>query len=360
MTKRVYNFYPGPCMLPFEALQSVHEACMNFEGKGMSLWETSHRTPGYEKLHSDAARLMMEVFEIPDTHEVLMLQGGGTLQFAMIPMNFLHAGTFAEYVCTGHWSEKAIADAKLVGDARVIADSRDRNYSYVPKGYPVSPDAAYLYVTTNNTIYGSELHEYPKTDVPIIADMSSDILTRRVDWSRVVLAFAGLTKNLGPGGMAVVIVSKDFMAKNNRKIPAYLRYDIHSEHNSMYNTPPMFCIYLMKEVLEWTKRNGGLAAMDENCENRAKKLYAAMDAEPGYYHCPVAKEDRSRTNVVFHLPTPELEKKFVAEAEKADMIGLGGHFLVGHCRASLYNAMPMEGVDRLVEFMADFRKNNPA
>ncbi len=361
MSKRVYNFFPGPCTLPESALEEVHSQCKDFENSGMSLWETSHRTPGYEAIQREAEELMMDVFQIPDTHRVLFLGGGGTLQFAMIPMNFLTPGTFAEHVLTGHWAQKAYNDAKLIGDARIIANNEDKQYTYVPKGYPISKDARYLYVTTNNTFYGSELHEYPETNgVPIIADMSSDILTRPVDWSRIVLTFAGLTKNLGPGGMAVVIVNKKFMEGNNRNIPAYLRYDIHHEHNSLYNTPPMFCIYMMRSVLKWTKEHGGLAQMDKNCDERADMLYKAIDAFPGYYDCPIVKEDRSRTNICWQLPTKELEDKFVQEAKERGMVGLAGHFMVGHLRASLYNAMSIEGVQALVQFMEEFHDKNPA
>jgi phosphoserine aminotransferase len=359
MAKRVFNFYPGPCTFPYEILEQAHAEFLDYRNNGMSLWEISHRTPIWDEVHFGAVNLMREVFRIPDTHDILMLAGGGTLQFAMIPMNLLKPGTFAEYVNTGFWSTKAIADAKLVGDARVIASGEANKFRKIPKDFTVSPDARYLYLTTNNTIVGTEWHKMPETGkVPIVADMSSDILTRPVDWSRVSLAFAGLTKNLGPGGMAVVIIDKKFIAESNTGIPAYLRYDIHSENNSMYNTPPMFSIYLMKLFLEWTRDHGGLDQMDRNSDKKSGMVYQAIDAHPDFYNCLADPADRSRTNICWQMPTKELEDRFVAESEALDMIGLAGFFKFGHCRASLYNAMPMEGVERLVSFMEDFYQRN--
>lgn len=361
MSRRVLNFYPGPCMLPFEAVESVHRECLDYQGSGMSLWETSHRTPAYEAIHREAEELVHEVMEVPHSHRVLMLGAGGSLQFAMIPMNLLGPGTFAEYVNTGYWSGRAIEDAGVVGDARVIASSEEDGFSHVPRDYTVSPEARYLYLCTNNTIYGTERHDWPDTgDVPIVADMSSDLLTRTVDWSRVKLAFAGLTKNLGPAGMAVVIIHRDLLASTRRDIPSYLRYDVHDEHDSMLNTPPMFSIAIMRRVLQWTREQGGLKAMDALCAQKAAAVYDAIDAHPDYYRCPMPDSDRSRTNVVWHMPTAELEQRFCQQATERGMIGLAGHFLVGHCRASLYNAMPLEGARTLAAFMEEFRAANPA
>jgi len=361
MPSRIFNFFPGPCTLPLSVLEKARDEFVNYQDSGMSLWETSHRTPAYEEIHNAAKDLMHEVFQIPDTHDILMISGGGTLQFAMIPMNFLTAGKFAQHVITGWWAKRALDDARSVGDARVIASSEDVNYKYVPKDFKVDPKAEYLYVTTNNTIVGSELHEYPETgDIPIIADMSSDILTRPVPWDRIGLSFAGLTKNLGPGGMAVVIARKDMIEKSNKSLPTYLRYDIHSEHNSMFNTPAMFCIYIMKGILEWTKEQGGLEAMDRKADWRANKIYGVIDKYPEYYQCLVDKQDRSRTNLCFRLPTKEMDKKFSIEALAENMSGLAGYFQYGFCRASLYNAMPDEGVEKLEQFMIDFMERNPA
>lgn len=361
MSQRVLNFYPGPCTLPYEAVEAVHRECLDFENSGMSLWETSHRTPGYERIHREAVELVHEVLEVPESHRVLMLGAGGSLQFAMIPMNLLGPGAFAEYVNTGYWANRAIEDARVVGDARVIASSEEDGFKHVPKGYPISPDARYLYLCTNNTIYGTELHQWPDTGgVPIVADVSSDLLTRTVDWSRVQLGFAGLTKNLGPAGMAVVIIEKELLSSTRRDLPSYLRYDVHDETDSMLNTPPMFSIAIMRRVLQWTRKNGGLTEMARQCGEKARMLYETIDAHPDYYRCPVAKEDRSRTNVVWHMPTEALERKFCEEAGERGMIGLPGHFLVGHCRASLYNAMSVEGVGILVQFMEEFRRGNPS
>lgn len=361
MPERIYNFFPGPCTLPLSALKQAEEEFLNYRDSGMSLWETSHRSEAYESIHNEAVSLMKEVFRVPDSHQVLMISGGGTLQFSMIPMNFLYDGRFAEHVNTGVWATRALEDARIVGDAREIASGKDSDFLSIPKDYPISPDAEYLYLTTNNTIVGSEFHVYPDTgDVPLILDMSSDILTREVDWSRIGLAFAGLTKNLGPGGMAVVIISKDLLKKANRNLTSYLRYDIHNEHNSMYNTPPMFCIYLMKLILEWTRENGGLDQMDKNADLRANMIYGVLDEYKDYYNCPVAREDRSRTNICWTMPTEELEKKFAADAAAKGMVGLEGYFLIGHNRASLYNAMPMEGAEALAKFMVKFMNENPA
>ncbi len=362
MSERAINFFPGPCTLPFECTEKLYAETLDYQNTGMSLWEISHRTPYFEDIHNAAIDLMHEVFEIPkDTHRVLMLGGGGTLQFAMAPMNVIKPGQFAEFVETGFWSIKAIEDAARVGDARVIASSKDDQYHHIPKGFAVNPDARYLWITTNNTIVGTEYHALPETgDVPIFADMSSDILTRRVDWSRIGMAFAGMTKNLGPAGMAVVIVRKDILEASRTDIPAYLQYKIHDEHNSLYNTPPMFCIAYMKLFLEWTRDQGGLDAMDKNADTRANMVYEVIDTYADYYQCPAAREDRSRTSVCFQLPTAELDKKFAADAKAAGMWGLAGHFMFGKCRASLYNGMPVENVACLVDFMHDFVKKNPA
>ncbi len=361
MAERVINFFPGPCTLPLPTLEQAQREFLDYCDTGMSLWETSHRTTRYEeKIHNEAIRLMHEVFQIPEeTHRVLLLGGGGTLQFAMIPMNLLGEGQFAEYIYTGHWAEKAINDAKLIGDARVIASGEDKGFLEIPKDYKVSPDARYFYYVANNTIYGTEHHSLPESgNVPLIADMSSNILSRPVDWSRIGLTFAGLTKNLGPAGMAVVIIRKDLLAENNRNLPKYLRYDIHDEHNSMYNTPPTFCTYMMKLFLEWTRDQGGVVQMDKNADLRANMLYETLDRLDDFYTCRIAKEDRSRMNICWELATEELENEFVAEAEKKGLYGLAGHFLFGHCRASLYNAMSLEGVERLCNFMEAFRKSH--
>lgn len=360
MPKRIFNFAAGPCTLPLPTLEKAQSEFVNFQDAGMSLFEMSHRGPIYDAVHKEALKLFREVYEIPETHRILFIGGGATLQFAMIPMNFLTEGRFAEYVNTGTWSTKAIKDARLIGDAREIASGKDDNFMKIPKGFTVSPDAAYLHITTNNTIKGTEYHVIPDSgSVPLVADMSSDFLSRPVDWARYGLVYGGAQKNLGPSGLCVVIISDAFLSRSNEALPAYLRYDLHAGADSMYNTPPMFQIYMLKLVLEWVIQQGGLVAMDRAADERSQLLYSLFDQYPEYYRCPVAREDRSRMNVCFRLPSEDLEKKFLAEAGGRGLSGLKGHRSVGGCRASLYNAMPIQGVEALVAFMKEFMNGNP-
>lgn len=360
MPDRIYNFAAGPCTLPLPALEEAQVNFVNYKNTGMSLFETSHRSKTYDDIHMGAIQLLRDVYQIPDTHKILMLGGGATLQFTMIPMNFLKEGGFAEYVNTGTWSTKAIADAKIIGDAREIASGKDNNFMTIPKDYTVSKDALYLHITTNNTIKGTQYHKLPETNgVPIIADMSSDFLSRPVEWNKIGLAYGGAQKNLGPAGMAIVIIRDDMMEKANKDLTAYMRYDIHADKYSMYNTPPMFPIYMMNLVLEWVRDNGGLEQMDKNADERCNIVYSIIDEYGDYYSCPVNKKDRSRMNVCFRLPSEDLEKKFISEALERGMSSLKGHRSVGGCRASLYNAMPIEGAEKLGRFMLEFMENNP-
>ena len=360
MSERIFNFAAGPCTLPLSALEEAQADFVNFDATGMSLFETSHRSTTYDSIHMSALQLLRDLYLIPDTHKILMLGGGATLQFAMIPMNFLADGGFAQYINTGTWSTKAIKDAKLVGDARELASGEAQNFMSIPKDFTVDPEAAYLHITTNNTIKGTQWHKLPETSgVPIVADMSSDFLSREVDWSKIGLAYGGAQKNLGPSGMAVIIIREDFLEKSNPQLPAYLRYDIHAGKYSMYNTPPMFPIYMMKLVLEWVRDNGGLEGMDKNAAERSEIIYGVIADNADYFSCPVNAADLSRMNVCFRLPNEELEKKFVAEALERGMSGLKGHRSVGGCRASLYNAMPIDGAMTLARFMVDFKAANP-
>lgn len=360
MPERIFNFAAGPCTLPLDALKKAQAEFVNYADSGMSLFEMSHRGKIYDGIHCEAIALLREVYGIPENFKILLLGGGATLQFAMIPYNFLKPGEFAQYVMSGTWAKKAYDDAKLLGDARIVASSKEQSHTVFPKGYTVDPAAAYLHITTNNTIEGTELRSLPDAgNVPIFADMSSDFLSYAVDWSKIGIAYGGAQKNLGPAGMAVVIIRDDILAKHNKALPAYLRYDLHADNNSMYNTPPMFPIYMMKLTLDWVKAQGGLKAMDQLADRRAGILYGAIDNNSGYYRCPVAKEDRSRMNVVFRLPTEELEALFIAEAKKRGMSELKGHRSVGGCRASLYNAMPVAGVEALAAFMVEFMKAHP-
>jgi phosphoserine aminotransferase len=279
----------------------------------------------------------------------------------MVPYNFLTAGKFAEYVITDTWSSKALKDAKLIGDARESASGEKSNYTVIPRDFKVDPQAEFLHITTNNTIRGTAWTFLPETgDVPIFADMSSDILSRKIDWPRFGLIYAGAQKNLAPAGLTLVIIRKDILEKANKKLPAYLRFDLHADNNSLYNTPPMFQIYFMKLFLEWVKQQGGLAEMDKRAGERARIIYEAIDGSNGYYSSPAAKEDCSRMNICFRLPNEDLDKKFLGETGKRGMNGLKGHRSVGGCRVSLYNAMPIEGAKALALFMAEFKGKNPA
>ncbi len=360
MTHRVFNFSAGPCTLPLSVLEKAQAEFVEFQNSGMSLIEMSHRGKLYDKVHNDALALFRKLFNVPETHEILFLQGGATLQFGMVPMNFLHEGKVAEYVNTGIWAKKALADAKKIGQTRVIWTGEATNFDRAPdmKDVHVSEDAAYVHITSNETIGGVEYYTLPETNVPIVADMSSHIMSRAVDVSKYGLIYAGAQKNLGPAGLAVVIVSKELLEKCNPNSVAYMNYKTHAEGVSMYNTPPVFAIYMMKLVLEWVESVGGLAEMDRRADERAKILYNTINESNGWYRCPVAEGSRSRMNVPFRLLSEDLEKKFLAEVSEAGFVGLKGHRSVGGCRASMYNAMPIEGASELSKFMVDFMKKN--
>ncbi len=360
---RVYNFGAGPCTLPLEALKTAKEEMLDFKGMGMSLIEASHRGKEYDDVHQSAIALFKENFGLGDDHVVLLLGGGATLQFGMLPMNYLTANKNCDYVVSGAWGKKALADAKKLGTPKVLWDGAGNNYSTLPKASELAPTAgtSYLHFTSNETIGGVQWKEWPDTgDVPLVCDMSSDILSRPVPLDRFSLIYAGAQKNLAPAGLTVVIIRKDFLEKaaDPKSIITYLSYKVHAEENSLYNTPPVFSIYMMKLTMEWVKSSGGLAGMQSLAEARAKALYGAMDASGGYYRCPVDPGCRSNMNIVWRLPTEELEDKFIKEAKKAGFVGLKGHRSVGGCRASVYNALPVQGCVDLASFMADFQKAN--
>ena len=327
----------------------------------MSLIEMSHRGKHYDEVHYEAIANIREVLNIPESHDVLFLQGGATLQFAMVPLNLMADSKTAEFINTGTWIKKAIADAEKVGPTRIIWTGEAENFTRIPAGdeYKAGGDAAYLHICGNETIGGIEYHEYPKTgEVPLVADMSSHIMSRPVEWGKLQLAFAGAQKNLGPAGLALVIIHKDLLENCKDGLPAYLSYKTHAGKNSRYNTPPVFSIYMMKLTLDWVKSAGGLAEMEKRAIARSGALYNTIDSLEGWYRCPADKESRSRMNVCFRLPTEELEAKFIAEALEENFSGLKGHSSVGGCRASMYNAMPVEGAERLAEFMVKFKKKN--
>ena len=360
-TNRAYNFNAGPSALPLSALEKAQAELLNFCCTGMSLLEMSHRSKEYEAVHNRTIALLRELMTIPEDYDVLFLQGGASLQFAMVPMNFLPAGKKAAYVTTGAWSEKALAEAKKLGETQEAATTKPTNHNRIPAAAELKydADAAYLHLTSNNTIFGTQWREFPDAGaVPLIADMSSDILSRPFDVSKFSLIYAGAQKNLGPAGVTLVIVKKDFLATANPDIPTMLRYSTFAKENSLYNTPPTFGIYLMGLVLEWVKAEGGLPAITRRNEEKAALIYDAIDASQGFYIGHAEPAARSRMNITFRLPNEELEKKFLAEAKLNGFVGLAGHRSVGGCRASAYNAVPLEACQALRDLMLKFQKEN--
>jgi phosphoserine aminotransferase len=361
MLNRIFNFSAGPCTLPLSALEKARADFVDYQGAGMSLIEMSHRGKHYDEVHYEAIASIREVLKVPESHDILFIQGGATLQFAMVPLNLMADGKIAEFVNTGTWVKKAIADAEKVGPTRIIWTGETENFTRIPAGneYKTGDAAAYVHICGNETIGGIEYHEFPNTGaVPLVADMSSHIMSRPVEWDKLQLVFAGAQKNLGPAGLALVIIHKDLLERCKDGLPAYLSYKIHADKDSRYNTPPVFSIYMMKLTLDWVKSTGGLAEMEKRAVARSSALYSTIDSLEGWYRCPADKESRSRMNVCFRLPTEELEAKFIAEALEENFSGLKGHSSVGGCRASMYNAMPVEGAERLAEFMVKFKKNN--
>ena len=356
---RVYNFNAGPAALPLAALERARDELIDFKGSGMSIIEHSHRGKEYEAVHDEAEALVRELLSVSDQYHVLFLQGGASQQFAMVPMNLLHQGKSADYILTGGWSEKALDEAKLIGQTRVAWTGESTKYTRIaePSEIKIDPQAAYVHLTSNNTLYGSQWFDFPDTgNVPLVGDMSSDFLWRKFDVSRFGLVYAGAQKNAGPSGIVIVIVRKDLVESGRKDIPKIFRYKTHADNRSLYNTPPTFSVYMVRNVLSWLKDQGGLAAMEKLNREKGKVLYGAIDAAPDFYRCPVDKKNRSLMNVVFRLPSEALEEQFVAEAKKAKMIGLKGHRSVGGIRASTYNAVSLEAVEALTAFMADFAK----
>ena len=360
MTNRVHNFCAGPCTLPLEVLEEAQQEFVDYQGTGMSLIEMSHRAPEYDAVHEEATALAREVYGAPDDFAVLFLQGGATLQFAMAPMNLLRPGQKGAYVGSGAWASGALKDAQKYGDVYFAWDGKDEQYMRMPRSSEIElqPGTRYLHITSNETIGGVRMTEWPEVDVPMIADMSSDYMSRPIPWEKFDLVYGGAQKNLGPAGAALVFVRKSALADANSEIGAYLRYQTHVDKASLFNTPPVFTIYMIGKVLKWMKAKGGLPVIEQEAAEKANRLYSTIDASDGFYRCPVAVENRSHMNVVFRLPSEELEKKFIQEADAAGMKNLKGHRSVGGCRASIYNAMPMEGVNALTDFMERFRTEN--
>lgn len=361
---RVINFNAGPAGLPLPALERAREELLDFAGSGMSIMEHSHRGKQYEGVHNEAIALLRELLDVPADYEVLFMQGGASHQFAILPMNLLPAGKSADYILTGHWSERAYEEAQLVGKVRVAATTKqDKTFRRVPKPseLQLDPQAAYVHITTNNTIYGTQWFAEPDTGkVPLVADMSSDFIWRKHDVRRYGLIYAGAQKNVGPSGVAVVLVRKELVEAGRTDIPVIFRYGTFAKNNSLFNTPPTFAIYLMRNVLAWVKSIGGLAELERRNREKGKVLYDAIDANPEYFRAPVDKDSRSLMNPVFRLPTEALEEQFVKEAQKAGMVGLKGHRSVGGIRVSMYNAVSPDDVRTLVGFMKEFAAKNRA
>ncbi|MBK8010552.1 MAG: 3-phosphoserine/phosphohydroxythreonine transaminase [Deltaproteobacteria bacterium] len=365
MSTNVANFNAGPAGLPRPALVQAAEELVDFESTGISIMEHSHRGKAYERVHNEAIELFRSLLGVPDSHEVLFLQGGASGMFALLPMNFLSDGGSADYVVTGTWSEKALEEASLIGTTKVAGNgaNADGKFTRIPSQAELTldPGAKYLHITSNNTIAGTQYRTFPKppsANIPLVADMSSDILSKPIDVSKFGLIYAGAQKNLGPSGVTVVIASKDWIVQGSKRIPKIFRFATHAANNSLYHTPPTFGIYLMRNVLRWVRDQGGAAQMAKRNEDKAQALYAAIDGSHGFYTCPVEKDARSLMNVVFRLPSEDLEKNFAKEAEASGLIGLKGHRSVGGMRASIYNAVGRAEVDRLTSFMAEFQKQN--
>jgi len=357
---RVINFASGPAVLPLEVLEKAKEQMLDYNGTGMSVMEMSHRSSTYTEIIEKTEADFREIMSISDDYAVLFLQGGASLQFAMVPMNLMVTYKKADYVNSGVWSSSAIKEAKKFGEITVIASSEDKNFTYYPsvRRDMLSKEADYVHITTNNTIYGTKCSVFPDTgDIPLVADMSSNIMSERIDVNRFGLIYAGAQKNLGPSGLTVVILRKDLAKKIPGNLPVMLNYNTHIEKGSMYNTPPTYAIYIMGLVLEWAKKLGGLDVLEKMNREKAAILYDAIDGSK-LFKSPVVPEDRSLMNVVFVSGNPDIDKKFISDAKKEGLVSLGGHRSVGGLRAGLYNAMPKEGVLALADFIRRFDKEN--
>ncbi len=347
-----HNFGAGPCILPQEVFKQASQAVLDFKD-GLSILEISHRTPEFEGVVEETTRLIKELMNVPEGYSVLLLQGGASLQFAMVPMNLLPEGQTASYLETGVWANKAIKEVAFFGKANIVASSKDANFTFIPKDYTIPEDSAYFHFTSNNTIYGTELFNLPKTSIPVVCDMSSDIMSRVIDVSQFDLIYAGAQKNIGPAGLTVVIVKDEILGKSGRKIPSMLDYKVQIDGGSMYNTPPVFSIYTAMLNLRWLKAKGGVAEIEKENTAKARALYAEIDRNP-LFKGTCAVEDRSKMNVCFVMENPEHEKPFLKYAEENGIEGIKGHRSVGGFRASIYNALPITSVHALIELMQIF------
>ncbi len=359
MSERKFVFNPGPAVLPLEVLEKAQAEMINYKGSGMSILETSHRHKNFEELILGAETLLKELLSIPDNYRVLFIGMGATGQFDMVPLNYIVDGKIGNYVITGSFANKSYKEGAKIGPTHIAASSANDGHTGIPARDEIklSENPAYVHITSNNTIFGTQWKEfYDFGPVPQIADMSSDILSRKIDVSKFALIYAGAQKNLGPAGVAVVILTNEMIEKSNQKLPVMLRYDTYAKNNSLYNTPPCFIVYMIKLVLEWVKGIGGLGVIEKMNEKKAALIYDAIDNSNGFYKGHAQKKYRSLMNITYRLPNEELEKLFLAEASEIGLVGLKGHREVGGIRASVYNAMPVQGCEKLAQLMADFRR----
>jgi phosphoserine aminotransferase len=357
---RIHNFSAGPAVLPVEVLEQVQRDLLTLPGVGMSVLEISHRSAAFDEIIEGCEADLRTLGKIPENYRVLFLQGGASLQFSMVPMNLLPEGGSADYIVTGVWSEKAVKEAKRVGAVKIAGTTASEKFARVPKQNELTldPQAAYVHFTTNNTIYGTEFYYTPDTgDVPLVADASSDIFSRPIEVSKYGLIYAGAQKNLAPAGLTLVIVREDLLARTPSSLSTMLQYGVHAENKSMYNTPPVFAIYVMRLVLSWLLKAGGLEAVERVNRRKSDKLYAEID-RTGFYRGHATPDSRSRMNITFRLPSEELEKTFAKDSTAAGLDGLKGHRSVGGLRASIYNAFPEAGVEALVQFMQEFERKH--
>jgi phosphoserine aminotransferase len=359
-TARILNFSAGPAVLPVDVLEEAQRDLLSLPGVGMSILEISHRSKTFDDIIQGCEADMRTLAGIPSNYKVLFLQGGASLQFSMVPMNLLPAGGSADYIVTGVWGQKAVKEAKKVGTVKIAGSTEADKFASVPKqrDLTLDPAAAYVHMTSNNTIYGTEWHWLPETgNVPLVSDASSDIFSRPIDVPKHALIYAGAQKNLAPAGVTIVIIREDLLKRSPATLHTMLNYSVHAENQSLYNTPPVFAIYIMRLVMTWLLKNGGLDAAEKKNVRKAEKLYAEID-RTGFYRGHAKNDARSRMNVTFRLPNEELEKRFAKDATAAGLDGLKGHRSVGGMRASIYNAFPEAGVDALVQFMQEFERRN--
>lgn len=352
-----HNFGAGPCILPQEVFKQASQGVLNFNDTGLSILEISHRAPEFIAVMDEAISLVKELLNVPTGYSVLFLQGGASLQFAMLAMNLLEEGQTAAYLETGVWAKKALAEAKIFGNVNVVASSKDANFNYIPQNYSIPEDSAYFHCTSNNTIFGTQLHNFPASPVPVACDMSSDIFSRNINVADFGLIYAGAQKNIGPAGATLVIVKDEILGKVTRQIPSMLNYKTQIEGESMYNTPPVFSVFVSLLNLRWLKAKGGVAVIEKENEAKAKALYTEIDRNPLFKGTTVV-EDRSNMSVCFVMENPDHEKAFLKLAEEKGCVGIKGHRSVGGFRASLYNALPITSVHVLVDAMQEFQEKN--